>query len=59
MAEKKSFKDEARVELGTVEGDVSIRNCRRVVPQQGDEIVITGTLDIRDETVIEGSVRVH
>jgi hypothetical protein len=43
MAEKKTFKNEDRVELGKVDGDVEIRNCRTLSPDGGDTIVITGT----------------
>ena len=57
MAEVKKFRNERQVELGTVEGDVELSNCDRVAPQQGDEIVISGTLKISGETTFQGTLR--
>ena len=57
MAEKLSFKNEDVVELGKVDGDVEIRNCRTLAPAEGDTIAITGTLRIVDELDIEGSLQ--
>ena len=57
MAEKYEYKNESLVELGTTEGDVEIRTCRRLVPQQGDEIIISGTLTVTGDLDIEGSLK--
>ena len=57
MADKLSFKNEDLVELGKVDGDVEIRNCRTLAPAEGDTIIITGTLQIIDELDIDGSLQ--
>ena len=57
MAEDRKFRNERRLELGTIEGDVEIRDCDLIVPQQGDEIVVSGTVKISGETTFEGSLR--
>ena len=59
MAEKLVFKNQETVELGYVEGDVEIRSCRFIRPQQGDTIHITGKLEIHGDIIIEGSIQVH
>ncbi len=58
MAEKLTYKNQERVELGRVEGDIEMRNCTFIVPQQGRTVVITGLLKIDGETTIEGSLKV-
>ncbi len=57
MAERLKFENEETVELGTVEGDVEIKNCRHLIPQQGSEIVIAGILYVQGELEIGGSLR--
>jgi len=57
MAERLLYKNQDTVELGNVEGDVEIRNCRTLVPEEGESIVITGTLFIVDELEIHGSLQ--
>jgi cytoskeletal protein CcmA (bactofilin family) len=57
MAERLKFENEETVELGTFEGDVEIKRCRHLIPQQGSEIVITGTLYVQGELEIDGSLR--
>ena len=57
MAEKFEYKNEGVVELGTTDGDVVIRNCRRLAPQQGSEIIISGTLTVFGDLDIEGSLK--
>ncbi len=57
MAEKLEYKNESVVEIGNTEGDVEIRNCRRLEPQQGDEIFILGTLTVYGDLDIEGSLQ--
>ncbi len=59
MAEKQKFEKQERVELGTFEGDVEIKDCQYLVPQQGNTIVIGGTLRIDGDTTIEGSVKAY
>jgi len=57
MAEKLEYKNESVVELGTSEGDIIVRNCGRLEPQQGNEIVISGTLTVFGDLDIEGSLQ--
>ena len=57
MAEKFEYKNESVVELGTITGDVEIHNCRRLQPQQGNEIIISGTLIVSGDLDIEGSLK--
>ncbi|MGQ4912323.1 MAG: hypothetical protein ACP6KW_09165, partial [Candidatus Thorarchaeota archaeon] len=57
MADRHEFRNERTLELGTIEGDAEIKNCETVVPQQGGEIVVSGTLYLTGETVFEGSLR--
>ncbi|MFX1563026.1 MAG: hypothetical protein ACFFDP_06935 [Promethearchaeota archaeon] len=57
MAEPLKFKREERVQLGQVDGDVEIQDCRVVVPKEGSEIVINGKLLIRGRTQVQGSLK--
>ncbi len=59
MAETHKYKNQSVVEIGTVEGNLELDNCRSVVPQQGKEIVVTGDVYVRGETLFEGSLRAH
>lgn len=53
------FVKQRTVKIGTVEGDVSITNCQEIVPENGQEIVITGTLSIKGDVIFAGSLRAH
>jgi cytoskeletal protein CcmA (bactofilin family) len=59
MTEVQILRNRDRVELGTVQGDVEIRDCRLIVPQQGEQITVTGTIRVRGDTVIEGSLKAY
>ena len=58
MADKYEVKNQDLVELTTVDGDVEIRNCRRLVNPEGDTIVIKGTLRVIDELEVDGNLEV-
>ncbi|MFX1301373.1 MAG: hypothetical protein ACFFDE_10630 [Promethearchaeota archaeon] len=57
MGEKLQFKNEHELKLGYIKGDVKVENCRMIIPEKGNEIVIDGELFIRGDTVIEGSLK--
>ena len=57
MGEKLQFKNEHELKLGHIKGDVKVENCRTIVPEKGNEIVIDGELFIRGDAVIEGSLK--
>ena len=55
---KLSFKNQDTVTLSRVDGDIEIKSCGRWVPEQGDEIVVTGMVTIQGALDIEGTLRV-
>ncbi|MFX1561722.1 MAG: hypothetical protein ACFFDP_00240 [Promethearchaeota archaeon] len=57
MAESLKFKREEQVHLGQVNGDVELIDCQVVIPKDGPEIDIKGTLRIRGRTLIKGSLK--
>lgn len=57
MTESLKFKREEQVQLGQVDGDVEIKDCRVVVPKYGSEIIINGTLLIKGRTLVQGSLK--
>ena len=57
MSNNLEFQNEITVELSTTDGDVVIRNCKTLKPQQGNEIVIGGALIVYEELSVEGNLR--
>jgi len=53
-----SLKNQDTVTLSRVDGDIEIKSCDRWVPEEGNEIVVTGTVTIQGALVIEGTLRV-
>ncbi len=53
-----SLKNQDVITLSKVNGDVEIRSCGRWVPEEGNEIVVTGTVTIQGALEIEGNLRV-
>jgi cytoskeletal protein CcmA (bactofilin family) len=59
MADRIRFKNEKRVELDKIEGDVEIKDCTVVAPKTGSAVTIIGALRIDGETTIAGSLSCH
>ncbi|MFW9802266.1 MAG: hypothetical protein ACFFFC_06425 [Candidatus Thorarchaeota archaeon] len=59
MSDVQKYRNENVVELGTVEGDLELDNCRSVRPASGNEIVVTGRVRVKGETYFEGSLKAH
>ncbi|MFW9958527.1 MAG: polymer-forming cytoskeletal protein [Candidatus Odinarchaeota archaeon] len=57
MSRNLEFQNESVVEFDSTEGDVVIRSCGTLRPQQGNEIVIGGALIVFEELSIEGNLR--
>jgi hypothetical protein len=57
MSNNLEFQNESTVELDSTDGDVVIRNCRTLRPQQGSEVVIGGALIVYEELSVEGDLR--
>ena len=57
MGNNLEFQNEVTVELDSTDGDVVIRNCKTLRPQQGTEIVIGGALTVSEELYVEGNLR--
>ncbi|MHA2042121.1 MAG: hypothetical protein ACW975_09685 [Candidatus Thorarchaeota archaeon] len=59
MSDIQRYKNESVVEIGTVEGDLELENCRSVRPATGNEIVVNGKVRVKGETYFEGSLKAH
>ena len=59
MSDNQRYKNESVVELGTIEGDLELENCRSIRPATGNEIVVTGKVRVKGETYFEGSLKAH
>jgi cytoskeletal protein CcmA (bactofilin family) len=58
MSNNLEFQNEGIVELDSTDGDVVIRNCNTLKPQQqGNEIIIGGALIVYEELTVEGNLR--
>jgi hypothetical protein len=51
------YNDQDRVELDHVEGDLDLKNCRYIIPQQGDSITVTGAVRVWGGAIFEGSLK--